>query len=240
MTDTSSGAISNEAMANEAISDEAMANETKVPAPIGDSSPWSAFLGDSRLVIGLAFIVIGLLWGAERAGLIEISATAVLAAATLIVGIALVVGSRHRELPNLIVVGFVFTLLTAATAAAPLEGFQGGIGEVTIEVAEAAELDEEYDLGIGSLTIDLSRLDGDGTVNDLVVNVGIGEATIIVPSDVDVVVRSRAGVGKVTLFGQTAEGIGVDQQYSSPEAGSARQLTIEANVFLGTVEVVDR
>lgn len=194
-----------------------------------------------RLILGSVLIVVGLLWTAERAGWIELSATAVLALATMIVGCSLMALARSGGHTGLSVFGISLAVATALTAAAPLEGFQGGVGDRTIQVNTAADLKSDYDLSAGSLVLDLSELTWEGDVDPVEVNVGLGELVVYVPDDVAVKVRARSGAGDVTVFDQTGEGLFVDERYASPDFDSAaRRITIEANVFLGSVEVTDQ
>lgn len=223
--------------------DPTPADTTVQPVPRGRSTQPAAratWQADTRLVGGFALIAVGLLWSAERAGWLNVTATAVLATATLIVGIGLIVGSRHEEHPNLIALGFVLTLLTAATASASLEGLQGGVGDRSIAVVDPADLDTDYEQGVGSLVLDLRELELNEPVADLHLNVGVGELTVLLPTDTAIDVRARATIGEVTIPDRATGGlgVGVDERFQSTDfASSERRLTIEANVFIGSVEI---
>ena len=194
-----------------------------------------------QVILGGVLVLVGLLWAAERADWVDLSATAVMALATVTIGVALMIRSFDGDHPGLIVFGFVTAALTALTAAAPFEGFQGSIGNRTVEVARVADLEADYELGAGSLVIDLRRLDWRQELDKVTVNVGIGELLVRVPPDVAVDVEARAGAGTVTILDEpSAEGILVDQTFKSADSNDEdRRLRIEANVLVGTVEVSD-
>ena len=208
------------------------------------STPPPAAAGSNvgQVIFGGVLVLVGLLWAAERTGWVDLSATAVMALATVAIGVALMIRSFDGDHPGLIVFGIIIAALTALTAAAPFEGFQGSIGNRTVEVARVADLEADYELGAGSLVIDLRRLDWRQELDKVTVNVGFGELVVRVPPGVAVDVEARAGAGSVTILDEpSAEGIMVDRTFRS--AGSPdedRRVTIEANVFVGTIEVIDR
>lgn len=204
--------------------------------PGGHQSWW-----DNGTVIGAVLILIGLLWTGERAGWLDLSATAVLALATVAVGVAAVVRSFTREHPGLITVGIVLATITALTAAAPVEGFQGGVGDRVHEIDTVAELDSDYELGAGTMVVDLSQLDDLTGTEEVELNVAFGELIVRVPPDVVVEVEARVGAGEITLFGRTSDGILVDDDHRAAAPDDPGPgLRIDANVLFGTVEVTDR
>ncbi len=196
---------------------------------------------DEGAIVGAVLVVVGILWGAERAGWLDLSATAVLALATCAVGVAAVVRSFDGEYPGLITVGIVLAVIAALTAAAPFEGFQGGIGDRTIAPETAADLGTDYELGAGRMVVDLRDLDDLASAQELELNVGFGELIVHVPPGMAVAVEAEAGAGDVVLFGRTSDGVFVHDESRTPGFDQATgRLHIEANVLFGTVEVTDR
>lgn len=193
-----------------------------------------------RVVAGGVLVLIGALWLLERLDVFELTVTTVLAIGTIVVGLALMILATDGPHGGLIVFGTILALVATLTAAAPLEGFQGGVGERDIEIAEVADLASEYNLAMGNMTIDLTDLaefDGVATIN---ASVGMGELVILVPEDVPVSIEATAGAGDLQIFDRQANGLSVDQTFESEGFdGAARGLIIEADVFMGRVEVAN-
>lgn len=191
-----------------------------------------------RVVAGVVLVVIGALWLLERLGAFDLTVTTVLAIGTIVVGLALMVLATDGPHSGLIVFGTILALVTTLTAAAPLEGFQGGVGERVVEIADLADLESEYNLAMGNLTIDLTELaefEGMATID---ASVGMGELVILVPEDVAVSVEASAGAGDLEVFDREANGLSVDQAFESERFDEAASgLIIGADVFMGRVEV---
>jgi hypothetical protein len=193
-----------------------------------------------RIVAGSALVVIGVLWLLEQTGLVDFTVTAVLALGTGVVGVGLMLLAGRGPHRGLIVFGTVLALITTITASAPLEGFQGGVGERIIEVNAAEDIRPNYNLAMGTLTLDLRDLTGLETSTAVTASVGLGELVIRVPADTAVDVRARAGAGEVAIFGRTVDGMGIDETYQTPGlVEGAEILVIKAEVFMGTVEVTN-
>ena len=79
-------------------------------------------------------------------------------------------------------------------AAADID-LDGGIGERDYRPASAADIRDRYELGIGSLTVDLrdTRLPNGPT--NVTVDVGVGEGVVVVPENVCVDSRADVGAG---------------------------------------------
>ncbi|MGH8947088.1 MAG: LiaF domain-containing protein [Acidimicrobiia bacterium] len=194
-----------------------------------------------RLVAGGVLILIGALWLLERAGAVDLNATTVFALATLVVGLALMVLSRKGSHSGLVVLGIVLAVITGLTALAPVEGFQGGVGDRRVEVTRASDIASSYEVAMGTLTIDLSGIEDQGHLGTLTARVGMGEMVIQVPEGMGVEVRAQVAAGEVDLFGEKVGGVGVEETQRSPGFDEAeQQLVIDAEVFMGRVEVRER
>ncbi len=194
----------------------------------------------ARIVTGSALVLIGVLWLLERAGLVDITVTAVLALGTGLVGVGLMLLAGRGPQRGLIVFGTVLALITTITASAPLEGFQGGVGERVIEVTAAEDIRPNYNLAMGTLTLDLRGLTGLEASTVVTASVGMGELVIRVSADTPVDVQARAGAGEVAIFGRTVDGMGIFETYQTPgSVEGAETLVIKAEVFMGTVEVTN-
>lgn len=193
-----------------------------------------------QIVAGAVLVLIGALWLLERLGWLDLTVTTVLAIGTIVIGVALMILSGDGPHSGLIVFGTIVALIATLTAAAPLEGFQGGVGERVVQVIRAQDLEPDYNLAMGNLTIDLSDLGSLETVQSFKANVGMGELRIRVPEGVAVSIDASAGAGDIQLFDRSSNGLGVDLSYQTDGFGSAREgLVIQAEVFMGRVEVTN-
>jgi predicted membrane protein len=215
------------------LTDKPPVVETKPQAPErGYETP--------RLVGGGVLVLIGLLWLLERTGAIDISVTAVLALATMIVGIALMVLASRGTHAGLIVFGTVLALITFSTAAAPLEGFQGGVGDRTVVVTTADDINADYELSMGNLVVDLREVDDLEGITALNASIGMGELLIRVPAGTEVAVEGTVGAGQLIMFDRSYDGVVINESYETPgfsEATVGLDITVEA--FTGRVEVTD-
>lgn len=193
-----------------------------------------------HIVGGVVLVLIGMLWLLERTGAIDISVTAVLALGTLVVGIALMMLAKDGPHVGLIVLGTLLALVSLVTAAAPFEGFQGGIGDRTYEVASVDDISADYNLAMGKLTIDLRNIEDLDAVTRLTASVGMGELIVRIPQGTPFEVDVSVGAGQVEILGRTIDGVDIDESYVSPGfADSTGSLTLELQAFTGRVEVTD-
>ncbi len=191
-----------------------------------------------QVVAGVVLILIGTLWLLQRLGVVDLTVTTVLAIATIVTGLALMVLASDGPHTGLIVFGTILALVATLTAAAPLQGFQGGVGERVVEINDIGDLESDYNLAMGELTIDLSSVDSLDSIESFSASVGLGELRIRLPEGVPVSVSASAGAGELQVFDRNANGLGVDQSFESAgfdDEGAA--FIIDANVFMGRVEV---
>ncbi|HVR31088.1 MAG TPA: LiaF domain-containing protein [Acidimicrobiia bacterium] len=193
-----------------------------------------------QIVGGGVLMFIGVLWLLERTAVFDLSVTAVLAMATMVIGIALMFLSTEGPHGGLIVLGTVLAVITLITAAAPFEGFQGGVGDRSVELTSVDEIRPDYNLAMGKLTIDLRQIDDLGAVTTLTASVGTGELIIRIPEGIAIDLDARVGAGQLEILGQVIDGLGIDETYQSPGYSEAREsLKLDLQAFTGRVEVTD-
>ncbi len=128
-------------------------------------------------------------------------------------------------------------LVAAAIAAAVFHVHIGnGIGDREYTVTSVSELDRSYELGIGTLRLDLSQLplpaDETRTVK---VRVDVGDMQIVVPANVTLNTTARARAGNVRVLGDDSDGWEVERVVSS--AGSQGTLIVDAAVGAGSIRI---
>lgn len=193
-----------------------------------------------RLTVGVALLVAGTLVALDVADVIVVEPVVVLGSALAVVALGLLVGTLVGRARGLIALGIVLVFLLIPVGAAP-EGLRvgGGAGERLYQPLSQSELSDRYELGVGELTVDLSKLDIVGT-EDVEVSVGMGEVIVLLPPDVGVDVDADVGAGTIDFptGGPEQGGIGLEQSWQREGDGSGT-LNLTMSSGLGAVTVID-
>ncbi len=190
-----------------------------------------------RIVLGLLVVTAGSAWLLDSLDVIEVSWTIFFPVALIITGIGVIAASPGHTEGGLVGLGVVLTVLTVVTALSPLDVFTGGIGQRSFAPTSAADLEEEYVLGIGQMELDLRGLDvSEGTLS-VKASVGMGQLQVRVPDDVNLVATGSAALGQVELLGEDQGGFGPRLETQIDVPGSAVTIELEASVGMGEVEV---
>ena len=188
------------------------------------------------LTLALAALLVGVVGTIDLAGA-ELPAAAYPATVLATCGLMLVVGAFYGRAGGLILVGLVAAVATALTTVAD----DVSAGQLTIEPRTAAELGDSYELGFGEIVVDLRELQDveklDGQTLDL--DVFAGHIEVILPDPgLDVVVHTEiGGEGRAVVFNKEREGGGVLDGRFDGGQGDTPQLTINAELDLGEIEV---
>jgi predicted membrane protein len=214
---------------------EERAEEQPPPPPERRSILESIPLG--RLVLGGILLGGGALWLLSSLDVIDISLTAVLPVALILVGLALVIGSRTGRHSGLIAAGVILTVALAFASTFDIR-LEGGVGERDYAPTSVADLKPEYRLALGEMRLDLTGLEiSPESRISVEASVGVGQLVVHVPSDVRVHVHATAGAGQVVVFGRESNGL--DAELSTPISGGPGHpaLILELSVGLGQVDV---
>ena len=145
----------------------------------------------------------------------------------------------HRHGPAPRPIGSVVALILVATAIAAAVfhvHIGNGIGDREYTVTSVSELDRSYELGIGTLRLDLSQLSLPANETRTVkVRVDIGDTEIIVPAGVALHANARARAGDIRVLGDDSNGWEVEREASSP--GSEGTLIVDAEVGAGSIRI---
>ena len=187
-----------------------------------------------QTVAGAILVILGVAWLIEAADWGHVPWRGLLAVALMVVGVALMVGSRSGSHGGLIAFGVVLSVIMAMSGAIEVLAdipLNAGIGEERHR--PAAEADDEYRWGIGSMTIDLrGATDLDG--HTITASVAIGELIVIVSDDVAISVAATSGIGEVRVLDEHSAGLGAEVEFT--EEGDGR-LVLHLEVAIGKVEV---
>src|SRR5688500_872054 len=171
-----------------------------------------------RAALGLGILfVCGLIaicgaWAAAAGG------ETVVAIAVILAGVAILAGAFMRPVRWLVLPALALALSAGTVSAAGID-LDGGVGERDYRPASVTDLRETYELGIGELIVDLRQTDLPPGDVPMAIDLGIGEARVIVPDDVCVATDAEVGIGEARTFELDNGGIDVDLE-DLPEADS--------------------
>lgn len=202
-----------------------------------ESTARPRFRAYGSIVLGLVLVIAGAMWLLDAIDVVDLRAAIVLPVLLAIVGLALIVGAFDGPHSGLVVFGVFLTVAVVAAAVTPPNAFHGGIGERRHRVAEQSALAPSYDVGVGTLSLDLSGLTlTESTSVD--VTVGAGEMLIELPADLPVSIDASVGAGEIDLLGERADGLSVTRSFTSPDFDTAEvTLTLDLDVAAGNIEV---
>ena len=182
------------------------------------------------IAVATAALAVGVV--AALGGGVVIASLAVITGLVLI-GTAFVGGARWLIVPALALV-----LPLGIVAAADLD-LDGGVGDRQYTPASVAEMRDQYEIGIGSMDVDLRDVDLPAGRTDVNVDVGMGEALVYVPRGACVTTDVQIGAGASDVFDRENDGVDVAFADDDPAPPADRpQLHIDADVGVGAIEVV--
>jgi phage shock protein PspC (stress-responsive transcriptional regulator) len=158
------------------------------------------------------------------------------AALVIAAGAAIVAGAFLKPVRWLVLPAVTLALAAGAVSAAGLD-LDGGVGDRDYRPASATDLQERYELGMGELVVDLRDTDLPSGDVPLVLDLGMGDARVLVPEDVCVATRAEVGMGNVSFFGRDNGGIDVDFQEQPDADGDSTRLLLDAQIGLGELRV---
>lgn len=225
------------------------------PTPVRERTPAIGFAG-GLLVLGLAIVTAVVIasvaqaadWPGNHVAVGIASGVGVLGLGMLVAGIA---GRRAGGLPFFAVIGMLAAAATSAAPAGLSQPWQ--VGETNHKVVSMTPA-PQFELGLGQMTVDLTKADyattrGGDTVT---ATMGAGELTVVVPDGVKVVVNAKARAGEIIATGTGVTGDGMRErgpnqlQYEGTSwqqtvtfgaPTQATEITVDAEVGVGQIRV---
>jgi phage shock protein PspC (stress-responsive transcriptional regulator) len=157
-------------------------------------------------------------------------------ALVVVAGVAIVAGAFVKPVRWLVAPALTVALAAGIVAAAGIDT-GGGIGQREYRPGSSVDLRDHYELGIGELVVDLRNTDlpkGDVPID---LDVGIGEARVIVPDNVCVATAGDVGVGNVHVRGRDHGGVDVNYEDSPSANPTATRVLVHGDVGLGELRV---
>jgi phage shock protein PspC (stress-responsive transcriptional regulator)/predicted membrane protein len=182
-------------------------------------------------VIALSLLVFaGGFWAAAEGG-------GTLAAVLVIVaGLVLVAGALSGGMRWLILPALSLALAVALVSAADVK-LDGGVGDRDYRPTTVADVRDTYKLGMGDLVVDLRGVKLPPGDHPLHIQLGVGDARVVVPENVCVASRAQIGGGAVILFGSDHGGADVDWEDTPQAPRGTPRVVIDADIGFGALEV---
>ena len=156
----------------------------------------------------------------------------------IVAGGAIAAGAFLKPVRWLVLPALTVALAAGVVAAADID-FDGGIGHREYRPGSSVDLRDHYELGIGELVVDLRGTDLPKGDVPLEIDLGIGEARLIVPDDVCVATNADVGLGNIAVFGRDHGGVDIAYE-DAPDAKPTRtRVLLNADVGMGEVRVHD-
>ena len=188
------------------------------------------------IALGGVLAALGVIWLLEVTDTVDLDTGVWVGVALVAIGVGVIASPPGGARALLIVIGVLVALIGGTLAATNVE-FSGGIGERNESPASVDELEDPYELGIGSLKLDLTELDldEDTTVR---AQIGIGELVVTVPAARPVTVDAELGVGDIQVLGEEEDGFDSDLRMEE-DRGLGPTLRLELEGGIGSIRVRD-
>ncbi|MBA3264403.1 MAG: PspC domain-containing protein [Thermoleophilaceae bacterium] len=154
----------------------------------------------------------------------------------ILAGGAIAAGAFVKPVRWLVLPAVTLALAAGTVAAAGIE-LDGGIGQREYRPGSSVDLRDHYELGIGELVLDLRDTDLPAGDVPLDIDLGVGEARVIVPDDVCVATEADVGIGNVHVFGLDHGGVDVDFEDAPDAKPTTTRLLLHADVGMGELRV---
>jgi phage shock protein PspC (stress-responsive transcriptional regulator) len=188
----------------------------------------------AALGIGLlalcGLIAIGGAWAAAAGG------ETVVAIVVIAAGAAILLGAFLRPVRWLVLPALALALSAGTVSASGID-LDGGVGDRDYRPTSATDLRDTYRLGIGQLVVDLRQTELPAGDVPLGIDLGVGDARVIVPDDVCVATDARVGIGDARTFELRNHGVDVDLEDMPQAPPGTTRLLVKADVGLGSLRI---
>ena len=193
----------------------------------------------ARIAIGIVLVALAAGGFVAAAAGTALGGGIVVAGLVIACGVGLVGGAFRGGARWLIAPALVLALPLGAVAATDLD-VRGTWGDRTFHPTTAAELADGYEMGVGSMKVDMRDVELPPGRTDLRLEIGMGEIQVLVPQDTCVTTEAEIGAGVVNVGDGDQGGIDVDVRDDRRVAPGVPQLHVIADIGLGAVQVGDR
>jgi phage shock protein PspC (stress-responsive transcriptional regulator) len=208
------------------------ARERRRLAPAKQRSMLASF------TLGIAALLAGVLAIARQGGT-DIAGHEIAGAAALVLGAGVLIGTVWGRARWLVVPAIGCCAVAVVGAATDGMGLRWSLDQDSIwrSPQTVADIPRSIDTTVGDIDLWLSDVDFAGQTVPMQVRVAVGSVDIFVPSNVDVRVRSRIGVGSADVLGRSTDGYRRDLTVAGDVDRSTGRLEIDVAVGVGTIDV---
>jgi phage shock protein PspC (stress-responsive transcriptional regulator) len=192
----------------------------------------------ARIAIGIVLAALAIGGFVAAAAGSALGGGIIVAGLVIACGVGLVGGAFRGGARWLIVPALVLALPLGAVAATDLD-VRGTWGERTFRPGTVQQLAGGYEMGVGSMRIDVRGVDLPAGRTTLPVEIGMGEIQVLVPDDVCVTTDAEIGAGEVDVGDGVQGGIDLDVETDRVVAPGVPHLHVVADVGLGALHVGD-
>jgi phage shock protein PspC (stress-responsive transcriptional regulator) len=193
----------------------------------------------ARIAIGVVLLALGIGGFIAAAAGSALGGGIVIAGLIIACGIGLVGGAFRGGARWLIAPAVVLALPLAAVAATDLD-VRGTWGDRTFRPATVAELGDGYEMGVGSMRVDLRELELPPGRTELPLEIGVGEIQVLVPDDMCVTSDGNISLGVMDTGGGEQGGVDVDVTDGRAPDPGVRYLHLDVDLGIGAMRVGDR
>ncbi|MFI5929913.1 PspC domain-containing protein [Micromonospora sp. NPDC051543] len=160
------------------------------------------------VTFSLIFLALGVVALLDLLDVFDVGASAYFAAALATIGLGLLVGTWFGRARWLIALGLVTAAaLGTATVAESYDRIRGVDGAVTWAPTDYRDLADRYENSFGDAVLDLRGIDFTKRDTQVTVAINFGQATVVVPPNVDVTTVADVNAGDAKVFGNRSGGI---------------------------------
>ena len=189
-----------------------------------------------RAAVGVGLLIVLVVVALGSGWLAGVGGGVAMAALLIAVGLLLVVGALFGGVRWVILPALAIALPLAVVSAAGID-LHGGVGDRRYKPASSAQLHDRYRLGVGRMVVDLRDAKLPAGERKLKLDVGIGEAVLLLPNDVCAATNAHAGAGQVQVFDRESGGVDVDWSDTPRARDRKPRLVVDADVGLGRFAV---
>jgi len=151
-------------------------------------------------------------------------------------GVVLIAGAFLGRIRWLVLPALSLAIAVGIVSAAGID-LDGGFGERHYRPTAASDVNDRYELGAGDLTVDLRDAKLPAGDTQLKLQLGLGQATVLVPDDVCVASRAEIGAGQIEVFDRGSAGADLTWEDTPRAAAGNSRVVIDADVGVGHVQV---
>lgn len=129
--------------------------------------------------------------------------------------------------------GALGLVVTAAASAIVIPHLNDGTGDRTYHPTTFAELDHDYEFGVGSLKVDLRDVDFPPGTHLITVDHGIGSAQVLLPAGVDYDVTGDVTAGDLDVLGESEDGFQNEVNAQSADDATTTTIIVDLEVDIG-------